>query len=137
SCPGGHTPMAYTPHDNVKAQKLSLAAVKLLERQVKVPNLFTKKGVDEFKGAEDDTLNMTVPGVLPFREYAWRNDRSQPLQLDTYSERKISVTFGGNVYSAVELTDEQKEFDLDGWSKLLAAQTRAVGRGLEHRAVTT
>src|SRR5699024_3174676 len=60
------------------------------------------------------------------------------IETDTYSERKISVSFGGNVLSAVHLTDEQYEFDFaSGWGKLLGAQTRAVGRGLEGRAVKT
>src|SRR5690606_29426488 len=43
--------------------------------------------------------------------------------------------FGGNVYSAVRLTDEQNEFDLPGWAKLVSKQTEAIGRGLEYEAV--
>lgn len=130
--------MAYVEHTPVKPEKLAAAAVQLLDREVVVPSLFTKKSVDDFKGAADDTLNMKVPGVLPFHEYAWRNDRTSPLVTDEYAERKISVSFGGNFYSAVQLTDEQYEFDFaSGWGKLLAAQARAVGRGLEHGAVST
>lgn len=129
--------MAYTEHTPVKPEKLANAAVQLLDREVVVPSLFTKKNVDDFKGAANDTLNMKVPGVLPFHEYGWRNDRSQPLVTDEYAERKIAVSFGGNFYSAVQLTDEQYEFDFaSGWGKLLAAQARAVGRGLEHGAVS-
>jgi hypothetical protein len=129
--------MAYTPHNPVKPEVLAQTAVKLVDQEVMVPNLFTKKGVDEFKGADNDTLNMIVPGVLPFHEWGWRNDRSAPIKLDSYAERKISVSFGGNVYSASELTDEQRDFDtqLNGWGTLLEAQARAVGRGLEARAI--
>ena len=127
--------MAYTPHDVVKPEVLAKTAVGLLDREVVIPNLFTKKSVDDFRGARDDTINMKVPGVLPFRTYGWRNNRSAPLQVDSYVERKIALTFGGDAYSAVELTDEQRDFDLIAWSELLSMQARAVGRGLENGAV--
>lgn len=122
-------------HQIVKPQVLANAAVGFLENEVVIPNTFTKKGIDQFKGVENDTINHKVPGVLPFHDYAWRNDRSAPIQLDEYSERKIAVSFGGNVYSAVQVTDEQNDFDLKSWTDLLEPQTRAVGRGLENRAV--
>ncbi|MCJ0870262.1 hypothetical protein [Streptomyces sp. AP-93] len=109
----------------------------MLEQELIIPNLFRKEGVDQFKGADNDTISVKVEGVLPFHDYAFRNDRSQPIQFDEYSERKIAVTFGGNSYSAVKLTDEQNDFDITDWSKLLRPQVRAVGRGLQRRAVKT
>jgi hypothetical protein len=78
-----------------------------------------------------------VEGVLPFRTYGWRNARSAPITFDEYSERKVAVQFGGDVYSAVKLTDEQRTMDLGGWAKLMTKQTEAVGRGLEFEAVDT
>lgn len=122
-------------HAKVKPQKLADIAVGLLDREVVIPNTFAKKSVNQFKGAEDDTLNFKVPGVLPFHEYGWRNDRSEELKVDSYTERKIALTFGGDAYSAVRLTDEQNEFDEIQWSDLLGMQARAVGRGLENGAV--
>ncbi|WP_260338003.1 hypothetical protein [Streptomyces sp. Ag109_G2-6] len=107
----------------------------MLEQELIIPNLFQKQGVDQFKGAENDTISMKVEGILPFHDYAWRNDRSNPIVFDEYSERTIAVTFGGNVYSAVKLTDEQNDFDIDNWSKLLRPQSKAVARGLQRRAV--
>ncbi|MFG2209939.1 hypothetical protein [Streptomyces sp. NPDC048638] len=124
-------------HQVVKPQKLAATAVGMLEQELIVPRLFRREGIDQFKGAENDTVNMTVEGILPFREYAFRNDRSSPIEFDVYSERKIAVSFGGNVYSAVKVTDEQYDFDLDGWSKLLRPQVKAVARGLQRRAVNT
>lgn len=129
--------MTTTQHQVVKPQKLASTAVGMLEQELVIPNLFQKESVDQYKGAEDDTISVKVEGVLPFHEYAWRNDRSSGITFDTYSERKIPVTFGGNVYSAVKLTDEQYDFDLQGWSKLLRPQVKAVARGLERKAVTT
>ncbi|MEU3265111.1 hypothetical protein [Streptomyces bacillaris] len=110
-------------------------AVGMLEQELIIPNLFQKQGVDQFKGAENDTISMKVEGILPFHDYAWRNDRSNPIVFDEYAERTIAVTFGGNVYSAVKLTDEQNDFDIDNWSKLLRPQSKAVARGLQRRAV--
>lgn len=124
-------------HQIVKPQKLVNTAVGLLEQELVVPNLFTKTGVDQYKGAENDTINYKVEGVLPFHEYAWRNDRSSGIQFDEYAERKIAISFGGNFYSAVKLTDEQMDFDIDQWSsEILRPQSKAVSRGLQRAAVT-
>ncbi|MFJ8583550.1 hypothetical protein ACIRD2_02680 [Streptomyces sp. NPDC093595] len=129
--------MPTVQHQVVKPQKLVNAAVGMLEQELVIPNLFQKQGVDAFKGAENDTISMKVEGILPFHDYAWRNDRSAPIQFDEYSERTIAVTFGGNVYSAVKLTDEQNDFDIDNWAKLLRPQSKAIARGLQRRAVNT
>lgn len=122
-------------HQVVKPEKLVNTAVGMLEQELLIPNLFQKQGVDQFRGAADDTISVKVEGVLPFHDYAWRNDRSQAIQFDVYAERKIAVTFGGNVYSAVKLTDEQADFDITQWSTLLRPQVKAVARGMARRAV--
>ncbi|MDQ1655105.1 MAG: hypothetical protein QOD41_188 [Cryptosporangiaceae bacterium] len=84
----------------------------------------------KYKGAEDDTISVVVEGVLPYRTYGWRNDRSTEIVFDEYKERK----FGGDTYNGVKLTDEQNEFDLPGWAKLARKQTGAIGSGLEFQA---
>ncbi|WKU46748.1 hypothetical protein Q3V23_23280 [Streptomyces sp. VNUA116] len=112
-------------------------AIGMLEQELVIPRLFQRHGVDQFKGAENDTISMKVEGILPFHDYAWRNDRSSPIQFDEYSERTLAVSFGGNVYSAVKLTDEQNDFDISEWSKLLRPQSKAIARGLQRRAVKT
>jgi hypothetical protein len=121
-------------HTIVKPEKIAAAAVVALENQLVLPNLFLKQGIEQFKGVKNDTVNVRVPGVLPYRTYGWRNDRSSPIVLDEYAERSISVSFGGNMYNGVKLIDEQRDFDLDGWGDLMAAQTDAVVRGLEREA---
>lgn len=122
-------------HQIVKPQKLADTAVGMLEQELLLPNTFVKHSVDKFKGTEDDTISFPVEGVLPGREYAWRNDRSQPITFDLYSERKIAVSFGGNFYSGVKVTDEQNDFDLKDWGKLLRPQVKAVSRKLGRAAV--
>ncbi len=122
-------------HQVVKPEKIAATAAVLLEQALVVPAAFQREGIDQFKGVEDDTINVVVEGVLPYRTYGWRNDRSTSIQFDEYSERKIAVTFGGDIYNGVRLTDEQNDFDLQGWTKLARKQTEALGRGLEQKAV--
>lgn len=126
--------MATVEHVVVKAEKIVQTAAVALAENLVLPAVFQREGIDQFKGAKDDTINITVPGVLPFRTYGWRNDRTTELQFDSYSERKYPITFGDDIYSGVKLTDEQSTMDIDGWAKLVTAQTDAVGRGLEFEA---
>lgn len=126
-------------HTVVKPEDLAGVAARLVEGELIVPNAFTKMGVEAYKGKANDTLNVPVQGVLPHRTYGWRNDRSNPITLDEYTERSISVSFGGNFYSGSPVTDEQRDFDTTAHSgpvevRALEAQARAVGRGLESRS---
>ncbi|OKI45107.1 hypothetical protein [Micromonospora sp. CB01531] len=118
-------------HQVVKAEKIAATAAVALEEQLIVPAVFRREGIDQYKGAENDTINVKVEGVLPYRSYGWRADRAQEVQFDEYTERTVAVQFGGDIYSAVKLTDEQNDMDLGGWAKLATKQTEAIGRGLE------
>jgi hypothetical protein len=122
-------------HVVIKPEKIAATAAVALEQSLVVPALFQREGIDQFKGAKNDTINVKVEGVLPFRTYGFRNNRSTAIQFDEYAEKTVAVQFGGDIYSAVKLTDEQRDFDLDGWAKLMAKQTEAIGRGLERQAV--
>jgi hypothetical protein len=128
--------MAYTPHTPQKYEKVAATAATLLEKKLVVPTFFAHQSADDFKGGLNDAYSITVPGVLPARKYGWRNDRSTPIVFDTYTERKVTVNFGAHPYSAVALTDEQKDFDLGGsFGRLVGAQTDAVRRQLENESV--
>ncbi len=129
--PGGRCNVV---HQVIKPEKIAATAAVLLEEQLVVPAVFRREGIDQYKGAQDDTINVVVEGVLPYRTYGWRNDRSTEIQFDEYKERKVAVKFGGDIYNAVRLTDEQNEFDLPGWAKLARKQTEAIGTGLEYQA---
>lgn len=134
--------MATNEHLVVKPQKIAATAAAALEQQLVLPALFQREGIDQYKGTVNDTINVKVEGVLPFHTYEWRSGSTgsttpgtrASINFDQYAERTISVSFGGNVYSAVRLTDEQNEFDLPGWAKLVSKQTEAIGRGLEFEA---
>lgn len=133
--------MAVTPqtgageHTVVKPEKIAATAAVSLEEQLVVPAVFRREGIEQFKGSKDDTINVKVEGVLPYRSYGWRADRSSEVVFDEYKEKTVAVRFGGDVYSALKLTDEQNTMDELGWAKLSAKQTEALGRGLESEAV--
>jgi hypothetical protein len=129
--------MTTTEHNIVKPAKLVETALGFLEQELIVPRLFQKEGIDQFKGSENDTITIKVEGVLPHHTYGWRNDRTNPITFDAYAERTTTVAFQGNYYSAVKLTDEQNDFDIENWAKLLRPQARAVGRALQRGAVST
>lgn len=129
--------MVYTPHAPQEYEKVAATAATLLEAKLVVPSFFQHESADNFKGGLNDSYTITVPGVLPARKYGWRNDRSAPIQFDTYAERKVTVNFGAHPYSAVEITDEQKDFDLGGsFGRLVGAQTDSLRRQVESDSVT-
>ena len=121
-------------HTIVKPEVIVKAAAEALESKLVVPAVFQREGIDKYRGAKDDTVNITVEGVLPYRTYGWRNDRSTELVFDEYTERKVPMAFGDDIYNGVKLTDEQNEMDLHGWAKLAGKQTDAIRVGLEYKA---
>ena len=129
--------MAYTPHTKVKPEKLAAASAQVLEQELVLPNTFYREGFEAYQGAKDDTVNVRVEGLLPYRRYAFRNDRSEKIVTDVYSERTIAVTLADHFYNAAALTDEQKEWDLIGWGFLLGKQGRAIAKGLNAQAQET
>lgn len=118
-------------HSPVKVEKLAAHAAAVLEGEIVLPNLMTKRGYEDFRGALGDTVTVRVPGVLPARTYGWRNDRTNAIETDEYSETKVTVEIGDNIYSAVNMTDEQAELDFSGYAALINSQVQGVGRGIE------
>ena len=131
--------MTYTPHLRVKPQMLVEAGLEALTDKLVIANTVTKRtSFEPFFGAAGDTISQRVKGTLPVREYAPRNDRSQPIVTDTYSETVVSMTISASrPYSAVKLTDEQKDWDFaGGWGDITSAQIDALGNYLEHGVLT-
>lgn len=126
--------MAYTPHSPVKPEKIVELTHGLIEPELTLARLVTREAFDKFAGAKDDTITYRVPGRLPYRRKNFRDDRSNPLIFDVYKEGKTTVTWGGYIYNGTKLTDEQAQFDLDGWSSLLTPQTNAVAAGINSAA---
>lgn len=130
--------MVYTPHQIVKPQVIANTAVGLIYDELLLTNLITPASFDQYKGAEDDTVNIKVPGLLPARSYAFRNDRTDEVLFDEYAETTVPVQFtAGRVYSGVKVTDEQNDFDQVTVDKLMPLQARAVARAMENDTANT
>ena len=127
--------MTYTPHLRVKPQVLVEAGLEALSDKLVIANTVTKKtSFEPFFGAAGDTISQRVKGTVPVREYTPRNDRSQPILTDTYSETVVTFTISASrPYSAVKLTDEQKDWDFGGgWGDITSAQIDALAGYLEY-----
>lgn len=142
-------------HAIVKPEKIVAAGLGILDQDVTVPNLMQKEDFANYAGAKDGTLNIVVEGVLPFHDWAFRSGEKhavgtspyqpgqapsptvrQKIEFDQYVERTETITLGGAVYSGVELTDEQMNYDFGTWTdKITTKQIQAIGKGLQRRAV--
>lgn len=128
---------AYVEHAPVKPEKLVNTYIGLIERQTKISQVFARKGIDQFKGSEGDAVTIKVPGRLAARRYKFRNDRTNPIKFDRFAEYKVTTTFGDLIYQGVEITDEQRDFDLLSPQSIVPAQARAVGKELEAMCLDT
>ena len=126
--------MAYTPHVPVKPVQIAELTHGLIDPQLTLAKLVTRKNFDAIAGQDQDTLTFKVKGRLPYRRMDFRDSRINPIIRDIYKEGKTTATWGGYIYSAVGLTDEQAQFDLDGWAGLLEPQVDAVAAGINQAA---
>ena len=124
----------YVPHAIVKSHKVVQTAVGILEREAVLPALFNRGSIDVFKGALNDTVTVRFPGVLPWRQYDFRNDRTDPIVFDSLAESTTSITLGDHIYSATRVTDEQRDFDDLTVGSLIPIQAKAVLGGLNKMA---
>lgn len=126
--------MPYTPHAVIKPEKIVATQLAILEKNsVLARAAFVRESIDKFKKVKNDTLTMIVPGRLPAREYAFRNDRSSEIIFDTYSERAVTLTANGHLYSGVRITDEQVDFDGVTPNSLVNLQAQAIAAALEDK----
>lgn len=130
--------MPYVEHSVIKPEKIVATQLGLLVKNAVLARAaFARTGIEAFKQAENDTVTMKVPGRLPARRYEFRNDRSAEIEFDVYSERKVTMTLGDRLYSAVRITDEQRDFDGVTPGSLMPVQAEAVVRALEEQCRAT
>lgn len=128
--------MAYEEHVVADDKVAYETANYLLLPKLDVLNLVTRWAPERFYGQHGDTITVRVPGALPARTYGWRNDRSEPIKVDKYEETTVTLTveLPEDDYSAVEISDEQRDFDLGGsFGLLLEAQTTTIARKVNNR----
>lgn len=115
----------------LKPTVISNTVLGLLERELILPRLVWRMGINDFKGAYADTVTVRVPSYTTAREYEWRT-RSAPITIDELTESSISVTLNKHPYSAVAVTDEELTLDIVNFAQqVLVPQVRAVAEKLE------
>lgn len=119
------------PNAFLNAEQILSQGLGVLRRELILPRLVRRMGIDEFRGAKDDTVNVRVPALLTAREYEWRT-RTNPIVYDTLTEVSIPVTLEKHPYSAVPITDEELTLDIRDWGTQVASpQIIAVAELLE------
>lgn len=120
--------MVYKEHGVIKPEVILDTGIDILKDRTVAAHLVTRDGFEKFDGAAGDTVNVKIPKPLRVREYALRNDRSQPIVTDTADEVSVPLKIERERnYSAIKLTDEQRMFDFDGdWGDLQFRQLEAI-----------
>jgi hypothetical protein len=112
-------------HVVVKPEKIAATAAVLLEESLTVPALFQREGIDAVTGVPRTTPSTSRSRVFcPGASTAGVTTARRRSSLDEYAERTVAVTFGGDIYNGVKLTDEQNEMDIFGWTKLARSRPR-------------
>ena len=129
--------MAGEQHNLIKAPLFAKTAIGILERELAVANLLWKWSASDFAGAQDDTVNVKVPGRLKARERKLRaTGEDRRIQMDYLNEQKIGVKLTDFPYSATSVTDEQLNLDISDFAvEILAPQVRALQEYIEGMAV--
>jgi hypothetical protein len=120
----------------LKPEKLIAQGLGLLQRELLLPRLVVRRGIADFIGAKDDTINIRIPSILQGREYEWRT-RNSAITTDDLKEYSVPVTLNKHPYSAVGITDEELTLDIMSWGEQVARpQIRAVAELLESYIAT-
>lgn len=125
------------PNTFLKPSIIVSAALERLRRELVLPRLVTRKGLADFRGALNDTINIRVPANLAARDYEWRT-RTNPIVLDTIAETSVPVALDKHPYSAVAVTDEELTLDIEDFVRqVLEPQVIGVAEKLEGYIATT
>ncbi len=115
----------------LKGEKIVSQGLGLLQRDLVLARLVARKGIGDFKGAKNDTINIRIPSILKGREYEWRT-RNSKITVDDLNETVVDIKLDKHVYNAVKITDEELTLDIDDWGFQVARpQIRAVAEKLE------
>lgn len=128
--------MPYNPHGVVKPQDVADTFVTAVAERLVIANTFSRFDAKEYLGKAGDTITKRVKGTVPFRRWGFKNDRREPLRVDRIDETTVNLTVGAEwLYSGLEMTPEQREFDFGGgFGDLFNDQVDAIVQGFEHDA---
>lgn len=120
----------------VKPDKVVKQGLGLLQHELILSRLVQRRGIGDFKGAKDDTINIRVASILKGREYEWRT-RNSKITVDDLNQFVVPVKLDKHAYNAVKVTDEELTLDIDDWGEEVALpQIRAVAEKLEGYVAT-
>ncbi len=115
-----------------KAEKLAGVALGLLQREIVLPNLFTSRyGIQDFKGAKGDVVNIKRPAILKAQDAGFRS-RNAIVYQDLLQSR-IQVALSRYPISPVQLSDEELTLDIVDFAQdVTAPQVRALVEDFEN-----
>jgi hypothetical protein len=114
----------------IKPTVIANMVLGLLERELVLPRLVTRLGIEDFRGAYNDTVNVRIPAYTTAREQTWRSGSA--ITLDELTESSFAVTLNKHPYSAVAIQDEELTLDITNFAaQVLNPQIRAVAEKLE------
>lgn len=126
-------------HSFLKPTVVVDTAIKLLQREIVLPQLVWLNGLGDFAGKYNDTITIRVPArTVAHRRNLRGTGSARNLVTEDLTENAIPVTLDHDVYHAVALTDEELTLDItDFASQVLNRQIRAVAEDLENGLVET
>jgi hypothetical protein len=114
----------------IKPTVIANMVLGLLERELVLPRLVTRLGIEDFRGAYNDTVNVRIPAYTTAREQTWRSGSA--ITLDELTQSSFAVTLNKHPYSAVAIQDEELTLDITNFAaQVLNPQIRAVAEKLE------
>jgi len=112
-------------------------AIRLLQREIVLPQLVWLNGIGDFRGKYQDTITIRVPARTRAHRMAFRGvGAARTIKTEDLTENAIPVTLDHRAYHAVALTDEELTMDItDFAAQVLNRQIRAVAEDLENGLV--
>lgn len=117
------------------AKIYSKAALPLLKEQLVLGRLVFRDAERDFTGGVGTVVNIKKPGTLSARETTLKNKAS--ITTDTVTEGTTPVTIDRHVYSAVDMTEEDANLNVEDFaSQILDPQIQAVADKVEANLAT-
>lgn len=126
-------------HQFIKPTVVVDTAIKLLQREIILPQLVWLNGIGDFAGKYQDTITVRVPArTVAHRRTLRGTGAARNLVTEDLTENAIPVTLDHDVYHAVHLTDEELTLDIHDFAgQVLNRQIRAVAEDLENGLADT
>jgi hypothetical protein len=126
-------------HVFIKPTVVVDTAIKLLQREIVLPQLVWLNGIGDFAGKYQDTITIRVPARTVAHRRTLRGvGAARNLVTEDLTENAIPVTLDHDVYHAVALTDEELTLDINDFAgQVLNRQIRAVAEDLENGLAAT